>query len=320
MGWKIRSGCARTSNLLKKILVTGGRGLIGKHCLPMLLARGFEVHVVSTAKQSTADEIHWHQADLLDVRQARAVVRKIKPSHILHLAWCTEHGKFWYSPENLNWMATSLALIHEFTDIGGERFVGAGTCAEYDWSNDMCAEGSTPCSPGTLYGISKYSTYLMLEAWARRTSSSIAWGRLFFLYGPGEQSSRFVPSIVQSIMQGKQALCSNGDKVRDFIYASDAAAGFIALLESEVEGSVNIASGKGVRLKDIAYTISDQLGRRDLISFGGGSGGQNNPDFLVADTRRLHEEVGFTSRYELEEGISLTIDFLRSQAQGPGLS
>ena len=75
---------------------------------------------------------------------------------LLHLAWATEHGAFWTSPDNVRWLEASLALLRAFVAGGGARAVVAGTCAEYSWSTeaDVLAE-EAPLEPATLYGASK---------------------------------------------------------------------------------------------------------------------------------------------------------------------
>ena len=241
-----------------KILLTGGRGFIGQHCITQLLAKGYEVHAVSSTPQSSTTGVQWHHANLLDTTETRALVRVVKPSHLLHFAWYTEHGTYWTARENLSWVQASFALMHEFAESGGQRFVAAGTCAEYDWSHDLCAEATTPCRPSTVYGAAKYSTQLLLEAWAKQIGLSSAWGRIFLLYGPGECPSRLAPSVINSLLRGEPALCTHGEQLRDFMYVADVAAGFVALLESEARGAVNIASGEAVPLKALVFSIADQ--------------------------------------------------------------
>jgi nucleoside-diphosphate-sugar epimerase len=117
------------------------------------------------------------------------------------------------------------------------------------------------------------------------------------------------------LLRGKPALCTHGEQLRDFMYVSDVAAGFVALLENEVRGAVNIASGKAVPLKDVVYTIADQLGRRDLVRLGAIPSGVNEPAELIADVGRLRDEVGFNPSYKLEQGIALTIESMKKMLQ-----
>jgi len=298
-----------------KVLVTGGSGFIGQHCLAQLLSKGYEVHAISSNPQPKTVGLHWHQANLLDITQTKTLVRNVKPSHLLHLAWYTEHGKYWTARDNLYWVQASLTLMYEFTESGGQRYVSAGTCAEYDWSYDICAEVSTPCRPRTLYGASKYSMQVLLESWSRQTGLSSACGRIFLLYGPGEYHSRLVPSVINSLLKGEPAHCTHGGQARDFMYVADVAASFVALLESEVKGAVNIASGEAVPLEEVVYAISDQLGRRDLVRLGSIPISINEPAKLIADVGRLRNEVGFKPSYKLEQGIALTIESVKKKLQ-----
>jgi nucleoside-diphosphate-sugar epimerase len=298
---------------VKRVLVTGATGLIGRNSLPVLLRTGYEVHAVSgSPKTQDADgAIHWHCANLLRPDEVVALVQKVKPSHLFHLAWYAIPGKFWTASENLDWVQATVALMRVFRDQGGQRFVGAGSCAEYDWTFDHCQEASTPCRPATLYGAAKYSTQLLLDAWSRQTGTSSAWGRVFFLYGPGEYPSRLVPSVINSLLNGEPALCTHGEQVRDFMHVEDVAAAFVALLDSDVQGVVNIASGAPLPLKDVIYTIADQLGRRELVQLGAIPANAADPAALIADIGRLRDEVGFRPRYSLKNGIALTVESMK---------
>ncbi|QNI95408.1 NAD dependent epimerase/dehydratase family protein [Synechococcus sp. A15-127] len=291
-----------------KVLVTGAHGFIGFHCLIKLIDRGFEVHALSSIKRSDLPPVIWHQADLLVSKEITALIGDIKPTHLLHLAWYTEHGSFWNSIENFEWLQASLFLMRTFVEFGGQRYVGAGTCAEYDWTHKFCSENLTPCRPNTLYGTSKYSSYLMLESLANQTGISSAWGRIFFLYGPRESKLRLVPSAINSLLRGDSFVCSHGQYIRDFMYVEDVAAAFVALLGSDITGAVNIASGKSFSLQHVINTIANLLGKESHVQFDAPSDDVNNTSELYADAYRLHHEVGFHSLYDLDTGLSLTIE------------
>ena len=302
---------------MKRVLVTGATGFIGRNCLPVLRRTGYEVHAVSGSPttQDADGVIHWHCANLLKPDEVVALVQKVKPSHLLHLAWYAIPGKFWTASENLDWVQATVGLMRVFHEQGGQRFVGAGSCAEYDWAFDHCQEASTPCRPATLYGAAKYCTQLLLDAWSRQTGMSSAWGRVFFLYGPGEYPSRLVPSVINSLLNGEPALCTHGEQVRDFMHVEDVAAAFVALLDSDVRGVVNIASGTPLALKEIVYTIADKMGRRDLVQLGAVPSSADDPAALIADIERLRDEVGFKPSLNLQDGIALTVESLKASRQ-----
>jgi len=299
---------------MKRVLVTGATGFVGRHSLPRLLESGYEVHAVGGQRSPEAPsrDIVWHRANLLEPGEIASLVGKVRPSHLLHFAWYAVPGKYWTAPENLAWVRATINLMQVFSDHGGQRAVMAGSCAEYDWKFDYCSELFTPCRPATLYGACKHGTQVLLDAWSRQARLSSAWGRIFFLYGPGEYPSRLVPSVIQSLLRNEPALCTHGNQVRDFMYVEDVAAAFIELLGSDVKGAVNIASGVSTTLKEVIHTIADHLNKRGLVQLGAVPAPAGEPDVLIADVGRLRDEVGFRPRYSLQDGIAQTIEHMKS--------
>jgi nucleoside-diphosphate-sugar epimerase len=292
-----------------RVLVTGAAGFIGARCLPDLARRGFEVHAVSSRERFGGAD--WHRADLLDPAEARAVVERIRPTHLLHLAWETTHGAFWSSPRNLDWLAASLHLARAFAEMGGRRAVVAGTCAEYRWGDPVCREGVTPLEPATLYGAAKHALHVALSAYLRDAGVVLVWGRVFLLHGAGEPTGRLVPSVATAMLEGRPAACTHGRQVRDLLHADDVSSAFGALVAGDVEGAVNVASGVPVTLAEVVETLGDITGRRDLIRFGALEAPAGEPSELVADARRLRDEVGWSPRHGLREGLERTVDALR---------
>lgn len=301
---------------MKRVLLTGAGGFVGRRCLAHLAEAGYEVHAVGRRPVAHASvdatRLRWHAVDLLDARGVEALLAEVEPTHLLHLAWYTEHGKFWAAVENLSWVGASLKLFEAFAAGGGRRVVAAGTCVEYAPEGDApCSEASTPLAPKTLYGACKHATHVALEAFARQASLSAAWGRLFFPYGPGEPPGRLVPSVARALLAGEPALCTHGRQVRDFLHVEDAASAFVALLDSEVEGAVNIASGQPVALREVVEKVAARAGRPDLARLGARPAPEGEPPSLYADARRLRAEVGWSPRYDLDEGLAETVEWLR---------
>lgn len=303
--------------MMKKVLVTGSTGFIGRHCLPLLLDKGYEVHAV-TSKSSIDgfSDIHWQQCDLLDSEKVSALLKKVKPTHLLHFAWITARGEFWTSLENLRWVRASLDLLEAFVKNGGRRAVVAGTCAEYNWQYGYCSEQITPLIPTTLYGLCKHSLQIMFEAFARETDLSSAWGRIFFLYGPYEPPDKFVSSVVQALLRGEIASCSHGNQIRDFLYVQDVADAFVTLLNSDITGAVNIASGTPIVLKDILYKIGEKLNGNNLIRLGENPVSTNEPPLVVADVRVLKNQLGWAPKFDLDKGLNQTIHWWQKHLSG----
>jgi nucleoside-diphosphate-sugar epimerase len=242
-------------------------------------------------------------------------VRVVCPSHLLHLAWYVRPGSFWNAAENLDWLRASLFLAQQFELNGGRRIVTAGTCAEYDWSEDgPFSETHSRMRPQTLYGAAKYALYLALEKFAETADLSFASGRIFFPLGPYEPAERFIPSVIRSLLKDEEARTSHGTQIRDFLYVDEIAKAFVALLDSDVTGAVNIASGRGSSLKDLAESIGKILNRSELLRIGALPARANEPPRIVADATRLRDEVGFTSEMDLTNPITATIEWWRENA------
>lgn len=254
----------------------------------------------------------WHQVNLLEPGCASRLMREVKPTHLLHLAWVTTPGKYWNAIENLSWAQASLELMREFAKIGGRRAVCAGTCAEYDWRFGYCNEAVVPISPATLYGASKAGLWQILESFAHGCGLSLAWARIFFPYGPHEASERLLPSVINHLMHREPVRCTPGDQVRDFMYVYDVADALVALLESDVEGAVNVASGEPIAIRDLVTIVAERLNGLDLVQFGVLPIRDNDPPLLVADVRRLMNEVGWRPKHALHDGLRQTIEWWRT--------
>jgi nucleoside-diphosphate-sugar epimerase len=299
----------------RRVLVTGATGFIGRHALAPLARRGCEVHAVTSGAPPAraGPDVRWHRADLLAPGEHRELLAAVAPTHLLHFAWYAEHGRFWTSTENLRWAAATIALVQAFAEHGGRRAVLAGTCAEYRWGDPgPRTEGVTPLEPATLYGTAKNATRAVLEAGAPELGIELAWGRVFFLYGPGEDPRRLVASVIRALLAGERAPTSDGRQVRDFLHAADVAGAFAALLDSPVTGPVNVGSGDARPLLDVITAIGAATGRPDLLDVGALAPRAGDPEELVADVARLREEVGFVAAIGLEEGIERTVAWWRT--------
>ncbi|WFS10632.1 NAD(P)-dependent oxidoreductase [Methylobacterium sp. 391_Methyba4] len=289
---------------MRRIVLTGATGFVGAHAIPALQARGFEIHALG--RRPPAAEVAFHPVDLLDAASVRDVLDAVRASHLLHLAWYAEPRLYWRSAVNLDWVAASLALVRAFREAGGARAVVAGTCAEYAWGPD-CLREDAPCAPATLYGAAKDGTRRILEAYAGETGLSFAWGRLFFLYGPGEKPGRLVGDAIRALAAGARFGTSPGHQRRDFSHVADAAGAFAALVDAGVVGPVNVGSGAAVPVRAILERIGRLTDRPDLIDFGARPLADSEPACIEADVSRLHREVGFQPRFDLDAGLRATL-------------
>ena len=302
---------------MNAVLVTGATGFVGTPTVKYLLNRGYAVHALSSKVSGCTEKhenLHLHKVDLLNGDERRQVLKSVKPDYLIHLAWYVEHGKFWTSPINVDWVIASLNLAREFAEVGGKRMICAGSCYEYDLrSVSPFSERNTPLLPSSMYGSAKLSLFQLLEQLARILKISFAWGRIFFLFGEHEGPTRLVPYVIRSLLDGRTAKCSHGTQIRDFSDTRTVAEGFVSLLESGVEGPVNICSGQGIEVRELVQMIANVIGREDLIEFNALPVPADDPPVIVGNNERLLKEVCFRPTIELRKQLEGTVLWWRDQ-------
>jgi nucleoside-diphosphate-sugar epimerase len=164
-------------------------------------------------------------------------------------------------------------------------------------------------APTTYYGVCKDATRRVVEGLAERADLSLAWGRIFFLYGPREDPRRLVASVARALVAGERAPTSAGTQRRDFLHVDDVAGAFAALLHGDVGGAVNIASGEAVTVRSIAEQLAASAGRPDLLEVGALPDRAGDPRLIVADVGRLRGEVGFRPSFSLVDGLAATVSW-----------
>jgi nucleoside-diphosphate-sugar epimerase len=290
---------------VSRVLVTGGSGFIGRQTLAPLRERGYEVHAPRS-----------RDADLLAPETARRLIHDVRPTHLLHLAWDARPGKYWTSTENLEWVEASLRLLRSFAAGGGRRAVLAGTCAEYRWTDEVhCVERETPLEPATLYGAAKHGLQVVARRYAEQAGMELAWGRIFFVFGPHEHPARLASSVASALVRGQPAETGPATQVRDFLHSEDLGSAFAALLDSAVQGPVNMASGEPRPIRELVEALARAAGRPDLLRIGARPANPAEPAVITAATGRLRDEVGWRPARTLEDRAAQTVAWWRQAAQ-----
>lgn len=314
------------------VVVSGAGGFIGRWSVPRLIAGGYEVHAVAARAPGRALPTQLsgaviHYADLLLDESVEALMLEVRPSHLLHFAWIATPGTYWTSPENYRWLAASRRLLQSFEANGGTRAVMAGSCAEYDWSRAaVCNEHSSPLADEggtamTPYAECKIAMQRALTAFAGARHLSTAWGRIFFQFGPDEHPDRLVASVITSLLSGREASCTHGRQIRSFLHVADVGSAFAALLDSAIEGPVNMGSPERISVAGLLGEIALQIGRPELVRLGVRGAPPTEPPLLVPDVGRLYDEVGWRPQYGLREAIADTISWWRQRTpSGAGAS
>ena len=269
----------------KRILLTGATGFVGRQILLSLLETNVDLRLVVRESSETrlpqegAMDIVW-TADLFEESAEWWANVCGGVDTVVHAAWYAEHGKYIQSPKNLDCLAGTLQLAKGCVHAGVRRFVGVGSCAEYDTSVGLLSTDA-PLRPASPYAGAKAATYMALSTLLPQAGLSFAWARLFYLYGEGEDARRLVPYLRARLSAGEPAELSSGTQIRDYLDVADAGAQIAALALGSTSQAVNICSGEAHTVRELAERIADEYGRRDLLRFGVRADNHFDPPIIV---------------------------------------
>jgi len=256
-----------------KILVTGATGFVGRQVVKSLAQSDVQLRlIVREGRESDAqalvraaeiietpdlfaESIEWWQRQCTDI------------DVVVHVAWYAEPGKYLDSPQNMDCLIGSLNLAKGAMLAGVKRFVGVGTCFEYDLTAGVLSV-ETAIKPITPYAAAKAALYMCLSQSLPHSSVEFAWCRLFYLFGEGEDPRRLVPYLRSRLEKGEPAGLTSGKQIRDFLDVSEAGRRVGSVALSTQTGAINICSGNPITVRQLAEQIADDYRRRDLLMFG----------------------------------------------------
>jgi nucleoside-diphosphate-sugar epimerase len=265
---------------MQAVLLTGATGFVGRHLLHELEQRRFNIVLPVRPNWQNRIDIKSDQTRIVETSDLFAETSEWwcaalkNVDMVIHSAWCAEPGTYLTSPKNLDCLSGTMQLAKAAAQTGVKRFVGLGTCIEYEIS-DAPLTLDTPLGPTTPYSAAKVAAFTALQEWFTHTDISFLWCRLFHLYGAGEHPNRLFPAIHKAMQAGQSINLTQGTQIRDFTPVETAADHIIQGALSQTTGPANICTGTGLTVKELAQSIADQYNRRDLLNFGA------RPDNLI---------------------------------------
>ncbi|WP_392564222.1 NAD(P)-dependent oxidoreductase [Orbus wheelerorum] len=283
---------------MKKLFLTGGTGLIGQETIPLLKKNGFDIYALTLNSKTSCEGITYIEGDLFSKEQIDSIIAQIKPDYLLHYAWLST-GLF-DDNSNFDFLTASIDLLKSFTRHGGKRVVMAGTYAEYGYHEETLVE-TMSAEPINIYSQCKNFVQQISSAYCKNNNISFGWGRIFSAFGKETDPRRLTSFVINKLNSNDKVIINSGNLLRDYIYTKDVAASFVCLLDSNVEGVVNICTGKETSIHDYVMAIARFLDKEYLVEFQDKNSLQQKR--VVGDNTRLVNEVGFKPQYTIDEGI-----------------
>jgi nucleoside-diphosphate-sugar epimerase len=288
-----------------RLLVTGATGFIGSAFSRLALTHGHQLAglIIPTERPTSSlngvSNFTWLTGTLAD--PPWEAIKAFAPEVCVHFAWIATPGICFESPENQNYYEWSRQFLHRASQLGARYILTAGTCIEYRIDNQPLSEEHTPIEPTTAYARWKNELRLALEAEAAKDGYRCCWARIFYPYGVGEHPARLCSSIIHKLGRNEPIALKTPNSTKDYIYIQDLAAAFLTVLEHRYEGTINLGTGQGLTVVQIAETLADMMGKPGLVTT------VDRPvvdplGFVVADVSRLRG-LGWRPNNDLIQGL-----------------
>lgn len=297
------------------MLITGAAGFLGSFAADFFHRQGWIVHGLSrNAPPDFGSSFATHTiTDLSSAEQVRSLLANLEPELVLHLAGPSDVSSSLANPA----MDLSHHLLPMATVIEGlrhsrrpARFLLVSSAAVYGQPDILPVPETARLSPISPYGFHKAMQEMLCDEYQQLYGLKTCKARVFSTFGEGLRHLA-VWDIARRALQGDFTVRGTGDEVRDYLYGGDVArALFTIALGSRFGGeAINVASGVGIRIADLAEMIYKDLGIAERPVFRGNVA-QGNPSMWIADISRL-SELGFVNA-PISSQLSSTLSWIRN--------
>ena len=308
---------------MPRVVITGAAGFIGSHLSEALLDRGYSVVGIDNLLTGSASNIaHLANRDFLFIKHdvTNYIFVEGHVDAVLH--WASPASPIDYLELPIPTLKVGALGTHKALGLAKEkkaRFVLASTSEVYGdplehpqketyWGN------VNPIGPRGVYDEAKRFAEAMTTAYHRFHGLDAKIVRIFNTYGPRMRlnDGRAVPAFMSQALRGEDVtIFGSGRQTRSFCYVSDLVDGIIRLMESDVNEPVNIGNPHEMTIEEIAHAIIRLTGSRSRIVYRPLP--EDDPKVRQPDITRARTLLGWEPRVPLEDGLTRTLDYFRTQ-------
>jgi nucleoside-diphosphate-sugar epimerase len=306
---------------MKHILVTGASGFVGNNLVRFLLEEGHEVHLLLRPKYTSwrlkdvFSDVRIHLVDLLDNEGVSRVVRTIRPEWVFHLA---AYGAYSSQTDVRTILQTNIIgtanLVEACLKTGFETFVNTGSSSEYGFKDHSPSETEW-VDPNSYYAVTKASATLFCRYAAQREDVHIVTLRLYSVYGPYEEPTRLLPTLILKGLEKRFPPLVDPNTARDYVYVNDVIRAYMlaATIKGQEPGAVyNVGTGIQITLRQVINVVRSILDIRTEPQWGSMKGRIWDTNIWVADNRYAQSVLNWFPQYNFETGFCKMLDWFRN--------
>jgi len=304
----------------KRALLTGGTGFVGANLARRLLRDGLETHLLVRRSHTPwrldeiRSDVYLHELDIGDRQALRNVVAAIEPDCVYHLA---AYGAYSSQTGIDRMVATNLlgaiALLDVCCEVGVRAFVSAGSSSEYGYQAHPTRE-SDLLQPNSHYAVTKAGATHYCSLMARERDIHAVTVRLYSIYGPYEDPTRLIPTLLIQGLKGKLPPLVSPETARDFVYVDDAIDAMIriAACTDLPRGSIyNVCSGHQTAIRTVVELVKAKLGIEVEPAYSSMNRRPWDTQVWVGSPDAIARDVGWHASISLEAGIEETLSWFR---------
>ena len=300
---------------IRKVVITGPTGAIGTALCQKLLDEKIEVFAVVRPESKRLDGIP-NGVNIIkcDVAKLNELPTLIDSADVFfHFAWAHTIGEGRNDMSvQINNIRYTIDAVNAAAKIGCKVFLGAGSQAECGRVEGVI-KPNTPCFPENGYGMAKLCAGEMSRVECEKLGLDHVWIRVLSIYGPHDGSMTMISTTIKSLLNGEVPALTKGEQMWDYLYSKDVANGFYCAAESGISGSIYpLGSGKVRPLKEYVEIMRDAINPDLKLGFGERDYAPKQVMYLQADISNLKRDTGFEPKYEFEDGIKETIEWVKN--------
>lgn len=305
----------------KHVFITGANGFIGANIVRKLTLKGYNVHVlnrspnISWRLKNIAKSVTVHQGDITNLKSLEKILLKSKPDFIVHLA---AYGAYPHQTDikkifEVNTVGI-INLLEASKKIPYKCLINAGSSSEYG-SKDKAMKEDNSCNPISYYAATKLASTNICKIFADINNKPIVTFRLFSAYGPYEEPSRFIPTIIKSLIKKEKINITPGNQRRDFIYVEDISNAFLKALTlgKKIQGEIiNLGTGKEYTNDEIVKKLFYLTNKKTAINKGEYPKRSWDVPHWKADMSKAKKILNLEPQYDIDNGLLDTYFWIKN--------